>query len=125
MVKVNELRIGNLINLTVNYQEVTHRIDEIGEDYAKLTDAKGSGMWPQMAYRTMTPIPLTPEWLERCGFVDNIPWEKGSIRLDSESRLHVVDKTGYGIIVARNVQYVHQLQNIYFYLTGEELNVKL
>jgi hypothetical protein len=72
-----------------------------------------------------SPIPLTKEILLKAGFLDNNPWEKGNLRLDSENRLIFVDETGYGIIIARNVEFLHRLQNLYFDLIGNELEVKL
>lgn len=70
------------------------------------------------------PIPLTPEILEKCGFEDKNPWQRDNIVIDSESRLIIVDQTGYGVIVARDVTYLHRLQNIFYALKGQELEIK-
>jgi hypothetical protein len=68
-------------------------------------------------------IPLTEKILWEAGFLGNNPWEKDNLRLDSEDRLTIIDKTGYGIIIARNVKYVHQLQNLYLDLTGNDIEM--
>ena len=82
-------------------------------------------------------IPLTKEWLEKLGFNEMIT-RKGyflkpltiddKISLDGEDFIFHL-KTGYvqadsGVLVHSigiPIIYVHQLQNLYFALTGEEL----
>lgn len=116
MIKVEELKRNNYlfqksrgIAVQIDNPRGLHLITAWGVD------------WP---IEDFDPIPLTPEWLERLGFIDDLPWAKGNFRVDSENRFHVVDGTGYSVIVARNIEYVHQLQNLYFALTGEELTIK-
>ncbi len=82
-------------------------------------------------------IPLTPEWLERCGLIKQGEeskhnyevWGNRNIelaRVDDGYALHVQDLDEYASwTIYKAVQYLHQLQNLYFALTGEELNVKL
>lgn len=77
------------------------------------------------AHEKFEPIELTEHWLLAFGFIDGLPWEYESFRLDDEHRLHFVDPTGYASIIAREVIYVHQLQNIIFFLTAKELKVLL
>lgn len=62
------------------------------------------------------PIPLTPEWLERFGFkeVDGY-WYKGFFALRNGEYFEIIDIW---------IDHVHQLQNLYYALTGEELTVK-
>jgi hypothetical protein len=71
-----------------------------------------------------TPIPLTEQWLIDFGF-ENVSlgeWEKENILLDNE----YTDKGIWNIVeesqcLTINVKHVHQLQNLYFALTGKEL----
>src|SRR5690606_30786472 len=73
------------------------------------------------------PIPLTPEWLERLGFKKNetkdwwpcyvlddynIYFDNGDILMDGD------------YIPTARIEYVHQFQNLYSILTGEELEIK-
>jgi hypothetical protein len=74
------------------------------------------------------PIPLTEEWLLKFGFDKN---ENGLFKLFNESEVPILlneDLNGWtcdGINFSINgTQYVHQLQNLYFALTGEELTIK-
>jgi hypothetical protein len=73
---------------------------------------------------SMRGIPLTGKWLERCGFI-NVP--KKSLCYSGPFLLidHNEDCIycfAYGDKTAQ-IQYVHQLQNLYYILTGEELQV--
>ena len=68
------------------------------------------------------PIPLTKEILLKCGYVKQ---ERNKYRVvghciwNVQEDMFVCDKNG--VIL----KYLHQLQNLYFALTGEGLNVKL
>lgn len=78
---------------------------------------------------SVNPIPITPEWLERCGYKKdstdkkwyksphNLPpiyqWRPGSFGMDGLP------------LAAKSIEYVHQLQRLYFALTGEELKIEL
>ena len=116
---VNELRRGNFIAFTNSAFGSGEGVVSAIQKELILTDG-GSAIYPS----ELQQIELTDEWLLGFGFEDNLPWELDNFRLDSEGRLHIIDKARYGIIIARNVKYVHQLQNIYFSLTNTELCLK-
>lgn len=64
--------------------------------------------------------PLTEEWLEKFGLSPDWTWKinepvRGTIFQDGKA---------YGWNHNIPLQYVHQLQNLYFALTGEELTIK-
>ena len=123
--KVNELRVDNLILFKLH-----------GEGNGKIGQMK-RGDFGRFNNEEYHPIPLTPEWLERCGF-EYLPFAKDislfSFYKRSEFELIIVNE---GIVCEyeqgvfyysnerRPVKYVHQLQNLFFALIGEELNVKL
>lgn len=75
------------------------------------------------------PIPLTEEWLLRLGFgkcsdifEDWPEYEKGFDIGKSITLSH--DFECYQGIYSQKINYVHQLQNLYFALTGQELELK-
>ena len=72
-----------------------------------------------------TPIPLTEEWLLRMGF-EFKRQKVGTNGIFSKGELNLT--LSYGGIVYRKlnrpVLYVHQLQNLYFALTNQELEIK-
>jgi hypothetical protein len=61
------------------------------------------------------PIPLTEEWLLKFGFI----WH-GDIKILKGYLNNYVDGNG-----ETHLKYVHQLQNLYFALTNEELKIEL
>lgn len=135
MVNVNELRIGNLITYLeeiyvingIKYEELNPnkwRISFITID-GKLGNAKGVD-W-------IGPIPLAPEWLERLGFEykdgasDYGHYRHNLVYIyehDSDPGLFHFSR-GHMEGAKVEVKHVHQLQNLFFALTGEELNAKL
>jgi len=84
------------------------------------------------------PIPLTEEWLLKFGFEQIGISGYFSKNIDEKTYI-AQNPNGFWIAIERaegdddgedeyskqiNVQYVHQLQNLYFALTGEELEIK-
>jgi len=69
------------------------------------------------------PIPLTEEWLERFGFEedDSVGWLK---RFDKSDSFFIDLSFMYWGENSVKLTHVHQLQNLYFALTGEELTIK-
>ena len=115
MINPVELRIGNKVYFGNKIHTVT------GNDIYKLQDG---------ACFDENGIPLTEEWLLRFGF-EKTQHEYGShetifskdeIELSSDFRLVVTDY--YVERIGKPLQYVHQLQNLFFALTGEELTIK-
>lgn len=78
------------------------------------------------------PIPLTEEWLIKFGFdsrlridVSNGVW-KHCVGYDSDNQCwdYYQDELDADCYKVASVKYVHQLQNLHFALTGEELTIK-
>lgn len=73
----------------------------------------------------LNPIPLNEEWLKRFMFENyddlNLVYIKNSIQISREKGFY-----WYKLINGDEIEvtYVHQLQNLYFALTGEELTIK-
>src|SRR5690606_25906266 len=68
------------------------------------------------------PIPLTEEWFLKLGFQFVGGWVNGKVLLDSllyvrDKRTEYVFEYGEGSRIT--IQHVHQLQNLYFALTGK------
>ncbi len=113
--KSNELRIGNLVNVNSDMLSVT------GADIAYF-DFNGNDY---------SPIPLTPEILEKAGFYlqpQRISmWQRGRVKIwmgnNALAYLKHEDKDeSYYIGECKSL---HKLQNLYFALTGEELPIEL
>jgi hypothetical protein len=115
--KANELRIGNTINYVTlnNVKLVTVDASLIME----LEPDSGAG-----SNRLYKPIPLTEEWLLKFGFEKVSGWDyyKGWIKDYVELEC---DCYGFDYVnnIDKEVKHVHQLQNLYFALTGKELEL--
>lgn len=128
--KANELRIGNCILFE---SEGTNFI-------VKAIDDKGFEVYNQLEstwieHDQFGGIPLTEEWLFKFGFhyrnehrghgsildLDHEDWKK-SLAL---AKLQNPDYKGYCALATgrQDIVYVHQLQNLYFALTGNELKI--
>lgn len=122
--KVSELRIGNRIHYESNeitvieINGIRNRVSCIWVDDEYIAD------YP---IETLKPIPLTEDWLVRFGII-NGEWFKNS----SYKITYSYGLDGCYDFIHRNanhniemcitfIKHVHQLQNIAFALTGEEL----
>lgn len=116
MIAANELRIGNKVLRTKNNSLFTITAIDIS------TIANGD--------LSVTGIPLTPEILEQCGFKKS---HQGYMELSRDEFNLAFDETGLDIAINGNdiantlshIKYLHQLQNLYFALTGTELEINL
>jgi hypothetical protein len=133
MIKVNELRVGNIVLYTQDNDELpVLKID--GDSKTVCLDLL-LGLNMELNEQDIDPVPLTPEWLKRCGFTtdgsgdDNHSeplWEHPKTRYQFSDGSFVHNGQAYDDWHdIGNVKYVHQLQNLYFALTGEELQIKI
>jgi hypothetical protein len=133
MIPLNELRIGSIIkylraDLIVKIKIVDNKLLSI------LTNQEN-----QIDRSCHYPIGLTKEWFKKLGFIEyeneydttyEIEIEDG-YKLESVKSLHsytsfllreVNNVTGDQLFfLPHNIEYVHQLQNLYFSLSGKEL----
>lgn len=117
--EARELRIGNIIE---------HGDDGIasvsGYGIYQMSTTENGGI---QYCKDWKPIPLTEEWLLKFGF-DKKPtqkirsWYKKNnimVSVNVDSLVYYKD-----VGIENNIKHVHQLQNLYFALTGEELTIK-
>jgi gas vesicle protein len=130
----NELRIGNLVDLGNRIAKII----EIGHLSCVVVDLEETQDTIEDYNRTK-PIPLAEEWLFKFGFVTIDKGDNDYITYaDSEHvyylQLDVRKKDGKYTILDNSfddlinfsmvdISYVHELQNLYFALTGEELTL--
>lgn len=139
--KANELRIGNFVGrkyLNPNPNGITHEIEpcmvkSIKEDFINVTLSFKDKCISKINISSIEPIQLTEEWLVKFGFKDV---QRGFYSIKAGStffRLTPPQFMGewqteycwvYDDFKFTEVKYVHQLQNLYFALTGEELTIK-
>ncbi|MFH1348413.1 MAG: hypothetical protein ABIH58_02145 [Patescibacteria group bacterium] len=111
-IKASELKIGNWVR---NIDGVEYPIEN---------------GWQLDEGDTVYPVPLTEEWLLKFGFeYDTITYSRGELMLSSHSDIDLSSyNVWWGTLTYGNlnfqIKYVHQLQNLYFALTGDELTIK-
>jgi len=107
---VSELRVGNYV-----MHEPT--ID----DWSEIRIKVGTIIQCEISPDSFEPILLTEEWLKRCNFnFEKLGFKNLSASYgitSNEFHFHIGN-------YAKKINYVHQLQNLYFVLTGEELTIK-
>jgi len=128
--EAKELRIGNY----VNYFDKTVIISKIELSHIGCSDKNSIMINCYNQKDAFKPIPLTEEWLLKFGFKDRSRTLKNKMsygieigkmeiawyRLDNKTRFQTIEN---GFIM-KCVTYVHELQNLYFALTNEELTIK-
>ena len=117
--KIEELRIGNYVQINNNIKKV------VCIDYDEIT-VKDSDLDEIYSIIKVEKIKLTEEWLLKFGFEytyeieDAFPFYRLA-RFMCNEQLQPTD-AGFKIAYI-DIKYVHQLQNLYFALTGMELKM--
>jgi hypothetical protein len=138
MIKTNEVRRGNLIQY--NPGDVKRKptgfgyltVDQIKE-HALTVDNSKDGLSFTMFPSDLEGVPLTAEMIKALGFTYREYLDDYFIKIGSGLGIVLIrPRVGVTKIVPENAgsvgishcQYLHQLQNLYFVLNGEELNIK-
>lgn len=124
--KVNELRIGNLIE----YCDFPNK-GNIAVGHTLFTNCFNDPNYLEYFYK---PIPLTKEWLIEFGFKYKNPGSGGQDQWSgygfwSFNDVHFLGiKDGKILYFNRDrrtqIAYVHQLQNLYYAISGQEITIK-
>jgi len=133
--KSSELRLLNLVeypNWNNDGSKAYFKIRDIYFDDGRIGLTNGSIIVPGSKLEYLKPILLTEEWLLKFGFskrdvLSSVLYDMKNPRfsiylnppIDKSNKWNIL-----GIEKNINIQYVHQLQNLYFSLTGEELTIK-
>lgn len=130
MINANELRIGNWL---LTDEDEMLQVNEIKQDFNDceymITFITSDDMYHDSIISECNPISLTEEILFKCGFVrTGLLYELGdchfAIKIYNDKFL-LANPTYQMVYELNNFASLHQLQNLYFALTGEELNVEL
>lgn len=128
--KAEELRIGNMLSIPRLERVLT--VSAIFKTHFVCEDKDGI-RFEESIRINYQPIPLTEEWLMKFGCQRNRSgWfiSADYFLYNPLTYLDVPSSKYYGLmyndkyITPKAVEYVHQLQNLYFALTGEELTLK-
>lgn len=122
----NELRLGNLVDLGNRYAKVI----SIKPDTCTVVDLEQTQDTIE-SYNRVKGILLTTDWFIRFGFEKRPEWsfwQKDKLFIDYHKVKDGYPFDGYGYEYHGDtnpihLQYVHQLQNLYFTLIGKELTI--
>jgi hypothetical protein len=147
MIKSTELRIGNLIIWNPKLTNLSTTLPPAQVEVASVQEDQISYISPRVEQRVepfeddllpldaplspleeFEPLLLTAAIVEKCGF----KYSEGDHRYTAylKEPLAIIFKADNSILVRLDhrefpYQYLHQLQNLYFALTGEEISVTL
>ena len=116
--KATELRIGNYI--TTEYMNKSiFKVISIHSDRIYFESVR-ENFKSDTIQNYIKPIQLTEEWLFKFGFDKAVNgwWSSDEIFSYRDGYF------GFGVDRYTKIQYVHELQNLYFALTGEDLTIQ-
>jgi len=134
--KPADLRMGNHVLIFLDVEI----IDAIQENYCST-----KGTMYLLGYECIEPIHITEDWLLKFGFYESkIKGEYGKrfiVDNDDKYEFYIFPLNDLWVIqlynfyeeygsvdhdvvsIPRNIQYIHELQNLYFWLAGRELEL--
>jgi hypothetical protein len=137
VIDLQELRIGNLLEYKGELVSVTMLSMDIDDEYNEIigfvkygTSSNEHAEWNRALALDLKRIPITPAWMARCGFEkhNNGLFVTNGVFIDYKPPRFVTpfysDGTSFQRPMGRHIEYIHQLQNIYFCLTGDKLPIK-
>jgi hypothetical protein len=130
MIKATECRVGNKLyfQFAPDQARKTVTVSWVSDDSLGYRE-QHEASYPQSP-KSFAGIPLTEEWLVNLGFVKSPHDSIGDFELEmpenNELEYGRSDRaiTFNGMYLPKQPEFVHQLQNIFFALTGEELTIK-
>lgn len=131
--EANELRIGNLLKADIGFVKVESILGGTMRIYAHSLDEAYLADYPK---DDLHPIPLSAELLEKCGgkeIMSDTYWAIGKeVLLNFDSCWWWTNEwefdhnnEPYSHVGFKGIQYLHQLQNLYYCLCGKELDISL
>jgi hypothetical protein len=134
MINPSELRLGSLINYNGNPMPV-YSIDLGGHSFYRINDIavnKKTGCTINGGEDVYGAIAITEEWLQKLGFTQDydgfflLEVGRKAFRISTTEDNHMVYKHDIGrpwTPIHDGVAYIHQLQNLYYALSGQDLTL--
>lgn len=129
--EAKNFRIGNFVNAKTTEDEF-NVVKEIGFSdnqrgyYLRLKNIN-HGVWLEHNDEDLIiGIPITEKWLVNLGFEKGFYYEKGFLKLSNGKKrtlVRYVISDSESVSIA-TIQFVHELQNLFFAITGKELELK-
>jgi hypothetical protein len=125
MLHLKEIRIGDFFELPSSLEEERKKIGDVTKIDQK--HVLVSGKW--LGIERLIPINITEEILLHAGFTQ-FDWLRESSVFECHYFKCALDNNGVNLFCdnlknLKPVKHLHELQNLYFDLTGEELEVNM
>lgn len=131
IINIQELRIGNYVR--AGDTPHARRVESLFSSLRRARLRSDRGDSSTFSEDEMIPIEITEEWLLKLGFrlMDSDGYEYTQYK-NKDWRFYVFKADNYDgyllvdgmVTITDRVKHVHQLQNLYFALSGEELTLK-
>jgi hypothetical protein len=132
MINEKELRTGNLYSTIRNQEVLIVGIDTINK-FVTIASSNNTEINTKnessIIFEDLNPIEITPKSIVQLGLSTD---ESSSLSIVSDNDVkfswneelnQVVLLDGTNGIIGQDIKYFHQLQNIYYFLTGKELAI--
>ena len=125
MLQIKEIRIGDFFQLPSSLEDEKHKIGHVTRIDEK--HVLVSGKW--LGIERIIPINITEDILLHAGFTQ-FNWLPESAVFECHYFKCTLDNNGVNLFCdnlknLKPVKYLHELQNLYFDLTGEELELNM
>lgn len=132
MIQPKELRLGNLVKTAYDDSGLPGVCKILELQRSKVSVIFDDKYPEESNYLSLLPIPLTEEWLLRFGFSQLVSGKALTDEFEKDSLILAMptnEGAGFQVCIEKkyinlNIVWVHQLQNLYFALTGEELTIE-
>lgn len=138
IIELKELRIGNILSYKGNYVHVTLISIDADDEYEDTigfcpmgTRSGEKADWNRALADGLDRVPVTPEILEKCGFDHRHERKNADPQIEFlyEAKVQIMEiwdcQDWEHSCVDIPCKYLHQLQNLFYCLTGQELEIKL
>lgn len=131
MINEKEIRPGNLFSTTRNQEIIVKGIDTINKfvtvDHVEAPTSELAKANASIIFEDLNPIEIASQKADRLGFsserlmcISVISDNEAKFQWDEQNN-QVIFKDGQGGLVGQTIRYVHQFQNLYYFLTGKDL----
>jgi hypothetical protein len=134
MINYSDLRFGNLVTRNYVGQEVTCKITGINEGYIEIQQFPHGQTFSKADPIALDPILLSGDWLLKFGFEqgDHVTLSRDFYQIKVGGSLLQINPDNGVVWFERNenkfnnpqlIKFVHQMQNLYYAMTGIEIHI--
>jgi hypothetical protein len=131
MINEKEIRVGNIYLSKRNKDVLVRGVDTINKLVVIEEPDLDAGKEQPYIFEDLNPIPITKEALDMLGFIKDANAENEAYqkKIDCEKECAFIEFMAEGCFlkdrdrnkIGKQIEFIHQLQNVYYSLTGTEL----